>query len=80
MGLTDWKDTLVNVLPYGIQRFLGIAQAIMSPIEILLLDEPLTGLNEEDILRFLRSTEETTRSRDQHIHYRTSYESGHDAL
>ena len=30
MGLTEWKDTLVDVLPCGIQRFLGIAQAIMS--------------------------------------------------
>lgn len=53
MGLTEWKDTLVNVLPYGIQRFLGVAQAIMSPIELLLLDEPLTGLNEEEISRLL---------------------------
>ncbi len=53
MGLIEWKDTLANVLPYGIQRFLGIAQAIMSPIEILLLDEPLTGLNEEEISRLL---------------------------
>jgi branched-chain amino acid transport system ATP-binding protein len=49
MGLTEWKDTLVNVLPCGLQRFLGIAQVIMSPVEILLLDEPLTGLNEEEI-------------------------------
>jgi branched-chain amino acid transport system ATP-binding protein len=53
MGLTEWKDTLVSVLPYGIQRFLGIAQAIMSPVELLLLDEPLTGLNEEEISRLL---------------------------
>jgi branched-chain amino acid transport system ATP-binding protein len=49
MGLTEWKETLVHVLPCGLQRFLGIAQVIMSPVEILLLDEPLTGLNEEEI-------------------------------
>jgi branched-chain amino acid transport system ATP-binding protein len=49
MGLTEWKETLVNVVPLGLQRFLGIAQIIMSPVEILLLDEPLTGLNEEEI-------------------------------
>jgi branched-chain amino acid transport system ATP-binding protein len=48
MGLTEWKDTLVDILPCGIQRFLGIAQAIMSPTEILLLDEPFSGLNEEE--------------------------------
>lgn len=53
MGLTEWKDTLVNVLPCGLQRFLGIAQVIMSPVEILLLDEPLTGLNEEEISTLL---------------------------
>ena len=53
MGLTEWKETLVNVLPCGIQRFLGIAQVIMSHVEILLLDEPLTGLNEEEISMLL---------------------------
>jgi branched-chain amino acid transport system ATP-binding protein len=53
MGLTEWKDTFVNVLPCGLQRFLGIAQVIMSPVEILLLDEPLTGLNEEEISTLL---------------------------
>jgi branched-chain amino acid transport system ATP-binding protein len=49
MGLAEWQDTLVNVLPCGIQRFLGIAQVIMSPVDVLLLDEPLTGMNEEEI-------------------------------
>ena len=53
MGLAEWKDTLVNALPHGIQRFLGVAQVIMSPIDILLLDEPLTGLNEEEIATLL---------------------------
>ncbi len=53
MGLTAWKDTPVDALPYGIQRFLGVAQVIMSPIDILLLDEPLTGLNEEEISTLL---------------------------
>ena len=53
MGLTEWKERLVNVVPLGLQRFLGIAQVIMSPVEILLLDEPLTGLNEEEITGLL---------------------------
>jgi branched-chain amino acid transport system ATP-binding protein len=43
----------VNVLPPGIQRFLGIAQVIMSPVDILLLDEPFTGMNEEEISEML---------------------------
>jgi len=49
MGLAAWKETQVNVLPPGIQRFLGIAQVIMSPVDILLLDEPFTGMNEGEI-------------------------------
>ncbi len=53
MGLTGWKEALVNVLPCGTQRFLGIAQVLMSPVDILLLDEPLTGLNEEEIAGLL---------------------------
>ncbi len=53
MGLTEWKERLVNVVPLGLQRFLGIAQVIMSPVEVLLLDEPLTGLNEEEIAGLL---------------------------
>jgi branched-chain amino acid transport system ATP-binding protein len=53
MGLTEWKERLVSVVPLGLQRFLGIAQIIMSPVEILLLDEPLTGLNEEEIAGLL---------------------------
>jgi branched-chain amino acid transport system ATP-binding protein len=53
MGLTEWRERLVNVVPLGLQRFLGIAQVIMSPVDILLLDEPLTGLNEEEITGLL---------------------------
>jgi len=53
MGLTEWKGTSVNALPHGIQRFLGIAQVIMSPIDVLLLDEPLTGLNDQEMSALL---------------------------
>ncbi|MEI9476628.1 MAG: ABC transporter ATP-binding protein [Deltaproteobacteria bacterium] len=53
LQLTEWKDTLVSALPCGILRFIGIAQVIMSSIKILLLDEPLTGLNEEEISQML---------------------------
>ena len=53
LELEEWKDTLVSGLPCGILRFLGIGQVIMSSIEMLLLDEPLTGLNEEEISNML---------------------------
>lgn len=53
MGFTEWQNTLVNALPCGILRFMGVGQVIMSSTEILLLDEPLTGLNEEEISKML---------------------------
>ncbi len=53
LELEDWKDTWVSALPCGILRFLGIGQVIMSPTGILLLDEPLTGLNGEEIAKML---------------------------
>jgi len=53
LGLTDWKNTSVEALPCGIQRFLGIAQVLMSPVGLLLLDEPMTGLNADEIAGLL---------------------------
>lgn len=53
LELEKWRDTLVSALPCGMLRFLGIGQAIMSSVQMLLLDEPLTGLNGEEISRIL---------------------------
>jgi branched-chain amino acid transport system ATP-binding protein len=53
LELTEWRDTLVSSLPCGILRFTAIGQAMMSPVELLLLDEPLTGLNEEEMSKLL---------------------------
>ncbi len=53
LELEEWKDTLVSALPCGILRFLGIGQVIMSSTGMLMLDEPLTGLNGEEISKML---------------------------
>lgn len=53
LGLTEWKNALVSTLPCGILRFMGVGQVIMSSTELLLLDEPLTGLNEEEMSNML---------------------------
>ncbi len=53
LELEGWKDTLASALPCGILRFLGIGQVIMSSTGMLLLDEPLTGLNSEEISKML---------------------------
>ena len=44
-GLASWKNHLVKNIPYGKQRMLAIALALAVGPQLLLLDEPATGLN-----------------------------------
>lgn len=45
IGLADLRDKVVKDLPYGQQKKLEIARALVASPDILLLDEPATGLN-----------------------------------
>jgi branched-chain amino acid transport system ATP-binding protein len=45
MGLHTLKDEVAKNLPHGYQRILGICVALSSEPQLLLLDEPLTGMN-----------------------------------
>jgi branched-chain amino acid transport system ATP-binding protein len=47
-GLTAHADQLARNLPHGHQRILGIAMALASRPQLLLLDEPVTGMNLEE--------------------------------
>ena len=49
MGLTDFKDMLSKHLPHGFLRRLGIAIALGAAPELMLLDEPVSGMNPEEI-------------------------------
>ena len=54
-------DTLPSSLPFGNQRLLEIARALMAEPEMLLLDEPASGLNDaevEDFKKFLLAVKE----------------------
>jgi branched-chain amino acid transport system ATP-binding protein len=45
MGLSDLKDELAYNLPHGHQRALGIAIALAAEPKLLMLDEPVTGMD-----------------------------------
>ncbi len=49
MGLGPFKNELTKNLPYGYQRILGICIALATDPKLLLLDEPMTGMNEVEI-------------------------------
>jgi branched-chain amino acid transport system ATP-binding protein len=53
-GLAPHADTLAKNLPHGHQRVLGIAMALAAQPRLLLLDEPVTGMNLEESARVMR--------------------------
>ena len=47
-GLEKYRDVLARTLPYGIQRKVDMARALASGPKLLLLDEPVAGMNHEE--------------------------------
>jgi branched-chain amino acid transport system ATP-binding protein len=45
LGIADVKDRFAGDLPHGHQRILGLAIALASEPELLMLDEPVSGMN-----------------------------------
>ena len=50
MGLGTQSQELAKNLPHGHQRVLGICVALAATPTLLLLDEPLTGMNPTETL------------------------------
>jgi ABC-type multidrug transport system ATPase subunit len=52
VGLLEVRDRLANRLSGGMKRRLGIAQALIGEPRIIVVDEPTTGLDPDERIRF----------------------------
>jgi len=48
-GLQSFQETACASLPYGVQKLTEIARAMASKPDLLLLDEPVNGMNAEEV-------------------------------
>ncbi|HZH73993.1 MAG TPA: ABC transporter ATP-binding protein, partial [Mariniphaga sp.] len=52
VGLYEARDRNANKLSGGMKRRLGIAQALINDPKVIIVDEPTTGLDPEERIRF----------------------------
>ncbi len=52
VGLLDVREKLANKLSGGMKRRLGIAQSLIANPKLVVVDEPTTGLDPEERIRF----------------------------
>lgn len=52
VGLFEFRNRMANKLSGGMKRRLGIAQALIAKPSIIIVDEPTTGLDPEERIRF----------------------------
>jgi branched-chain amino acid transport system ATP-binding protein len=56
MGLGSVQNEITKNLPHGYQRVLGVCIALATNPRLLLLDEPMTGMNQTEIQTMLELT------------------------
>jgi branched-chain amino acid transport system ATP-binding protein len=61
VGLERRKDELASALPYGDQRLLEVAIALAAKPKLLMLDEPVSGMNPSETASFMAKLAEIRR-------------------
>jgi len=64
LEMTHLRDRVVGMLPYGLQKRVELGRALALSPKLLLLDEPMAGLNleeVEDMARFIIDVNEESR-------------------
>jgi len=55
LGLGQYRDMPVGILPYGVQKRVDLARALVMEPRLLLLDEPVAGMNNEETEEMARA-------------------------
>lgn len=63
LELTKYRDVMVSTLPYGVQKRVDLARALVGQPLLLLLDEPLAGMNHGEKRRMARFIADANRNR-----------------
>ena len=61
LELERWRKSVVGTLPYGIRKRIDLGRALAQEPQLLLLDEPMAGMNveeKEDMARFILDVQE----------------------
>ncbi len=61
LELERWRKSVVGTLPYGIRKRIDLGRALAQEPTLLLLDEPMAGMNaeeKEDMARFILDVQE----------------------
>ncbi len=61
LELERWRKAVVGMLPYGVRKRIDLGRALAQEPRLLLLDEPMAGMNveeKEDMARFILDVQE----------------------
>lgn len=55
LGIEQYSDAIAGALPFGAQKLVGVARALVLRPRLVLLDEPAAGMTQNEVAQFAES-------------------------